>query len=295
MSTIDDKLLGEKQHYYCSSDEENDNDTENDGEESERLTAANIRDEIKPHFEFREREAASCNTGPKGVIKDWQRYKQIEAEKREKQEKEKLSLIKKLSLTCRSYFEDEKCKQKEQQVDDEIDKLLNENDSFLKEYMQKRMEEMIDKQRAKYKFGKLEVLHSGIEFLDTIDKKYKDTNIICHIFSNDIKGCEAMNGCLSYLASQYPHIKFCCIEASAAGMSKHFERSGVPALLVYKNGNLLGNFVRLTDEFGDDFFATDVEAFLVEHGFLPDPSLIPEIVKGTRVIKEGNCSDSESE
>lgn len=38
----------------------------------------------------------------------------------------------------------------------------------------------------------------------------------------------------------------------------------MPALLVYRGGNLLGNFVRLTDEFGEDFFAADVENFLVE-------------------------------
>ena len=40
--------------------------------------------------------------------------------------------------------------------------------------------------------------------------------------------------------------------------------SGVPALLVYQKGELIGNFIRLSDELGDDFFATDVESFLVE-------------------------------
>ena len=40
--------------------------------------------------------------------------------------------------------------------------------------------------------------------------------------------------------------------------------SGVPAILVYKGGELLGNFVKLKDEFGDEFTASDVESFLVE-------------------------------
>ena len=39
---------------------------------------------------------------------------------------------------------------------------------------------------------------------------------------------------------------------------------GVPALLVYKNKDLIGNYVRLREEFGDDFFAGDVESFLQE-------------------------------
>lgn len=42
------------------------------------------------------------------------------------------------------------------------------------------------------------------------------------------------------------------------------EENGVPALLVYKSGNLIGNFVRLTDEFGDEFDDEDVESFLIE-------------------------------
>lgn len=40
--------------------------------------------------------------------------------------------------------------------------------------------------------------------------------------------------------------------------------SGVPALLVYKNKELIGNFIRLSDEFGTDIYASDVESFLDE-------------------------------
>ena len=43
----------------------------------------------------------ALQTGPKGVIKDWQRYKQLEAEKRASQSLEKMQLAKKLTLTCR--------------------------------------------------------------------------------------------------------------------------------------------------------------------------------------------------
>ena len=39
---------------------------------------------------------------------------------------------------------------------------------------------------------------------------------------------------------------------------------GVPAILVYKKGELVGNFPSLYQEFGDDFFASDVEYFLKE-------------------------------
>jgi len=39
---------------------------------------------------------------------------------------------------------------------------------------------------------------------------------------------------------------------------------GLPALLAYKSGQIIGNFVKLEDTFGEDFFAVDVESFLIE-------------------------------
>lgn len=44
----------------------------------------------------------------------------------------------------------------------------------------------------------------------------------------------------------------------------------LPALLVYKAGELLGNFLAVTKHFSEDFFATDVEAFLNEYSLLPE-------------------------
>jgi len=35
--------------------------------------------------------------------------------------------------------------------------------------------------------------------------------------------------------------------------------------LVYQGGDLIGNFVRLKEEFGDEFYAGDVENYLIEY------------------------------
>jgi len=43
-----------------------------------------------------------CQTGPKGVVEDWRRYKQLEMEMREEHVKEKEMLARKLAVTCRS-------------------------------------------------------------------------------------------------------------------------------------------------------------------------------------------------
>jgi len=96
MATLDDKLLDEKLHYYCSSSEdEKEGDDDEIGEESPFVT----QNDPAPVSKW---NGSSCNTGPKGVMKDYQRFKQLQREQKE-DEKEELSLLsKQFSLTCRT-------------------------------------------------------------------------------------------------------------------------------------------------------------------------------------------------
>lgn len=52
-----------------------------------------------------------------GVLKDWQRYKQLETEKRADNEAERIALMKKLSLNCMTDAEEQERKKKEQNED----------------------------------------------------------------------------------------------------------------------------------------------------------------------------------
>lgn len=275
MATLEDKILGEKLHCYCSSSEDED-EKSGSGDEGRNDGSSSLQ----PSESMPQPEAwsgSSTNTGPKGVIKDWQRFKQLESEKRAEQEREKLELIKKLSLTCQSALDEEKERAKAEQLDPELQELLDDN--FLLQYQEKRMKEMMDQYKELPSFGKLFTLRNSGEFLEAIDTEHKSVTVIIHIYEHNIQGCEAMNGCLTCLSEEFPNVKFCKIISSAAGMSQRFKAGGVPALLVYKGGQLIGNFVRVTDDLGTDFFAEEVEAFLTEHGVLPDKSCIPKIIQ----------------
>jgi len=284
---MDDKLLGEKTHYYCSSSEgesDEENDCENEGSCSKAQQPTFI-----PEPELRDNSKHCTNTGPKGVIKDWQRYKQLETEKREEQEKEKQELIKKLSMTCRSHLDDEAEKAKDEKLMRDLEEELDEmEDEFLKEYREKRIEEMRKALQNVPKFGCVYELAAD-KYVDAIDKENPVVTVIVHLYEESVPGCVAMNGCLQCLAKQYPTVKFCRLKASHAQLSFNFSINGVPALLVYKKGELIGNFVRLSDDFGDDFFAPDVEAFLQEHGLLPESSL----VSGIKSSQQQEDSDSD--
>jgi len=139
--------------------------------------------------------------------------------------------------------------------------------------------------------GELLLLRSSQEFLEAIDKEDKTVMVIIHIFEQGLEACRTMNECLRQLSKVYDTVKFCAIIASQAGVSKEFKAGGVPALLVYKAGNIVGNFVKLTDDLGEHFQSEDVQGFLVEHGLLEDKSLTPCLVKSSSAAAGSDDSD----
>ncbi|XP_007900998.1 phosducin-like protein [Callorhinchus milii] len=284
MTTLDDKILGEKLQYYYSSSEDEDSDHEG----SDQKTIQN------PSMSVDGRERSAVNTGPKGVINDWRRFKQLETEQREEQRREMSRLIKKLSMSCRSHLDDEKDKQKQKDLQDRINgkmtmqeyNMIHEGDDeeFLAQYRKQRMDEMKQHLSSGKRFEQVYELTNAEDFLDTIDKEEKGTVVVVHIYEEDLAGCESMNGCLLCLAGEYPLVKFCKVRSSLIGASARFTGSALPALLVYKGGDLIGNFVRITDQLGEDFFAVDVEAFLREYGMLPEKDVVsPTAIRNASV------------
>ncbi len=282
MTTLEDKILGEKLENYCSSSEDEADYEDADDEPSNSKPAS---DPSAPTY-AENWSGSSANTGPKGVIKDWQRFKQLENEKNEEKERERLFLMKKLAITSKTKAEDEKQKEQDE-LDAEFEELMN-SDTLL-EFQRQRMMEMMQICGQQMTFGKVISLGNGDEFLNAVDMENKNTTVIVHIYENHLAACKTMNKCLDQLAKDYGYVKFCKIFGSVAGMSKDFKASGIPALLVYKAKNLIGNFVRVSDELGgDEFFASDVESFLIENGMLPDKTHVPVIVNNLN-----NDSDDE--
>ncbi|XP_037932763.1 phosducin-like protein [Teleopsis dalmanni] len=269
MATLEDKLLGEKLQYYCSSSEGEDNDEDDaEGKESCKQSAgATCLDPgacpEPPAGGYRSH--TSTNTGPKGVVQDWQRFKQLQAEKREENERQRLELARKLAVTTSTPQEDEKRKEQDD-IDAELAELMSED--FLQQFQKQRMVEMLKQCGHTNQFGKVMQLTTHEEYLDCVEKENKHITVIIHIYDNAVSACATLNKCLDTLATEYPSIKFAKIASSVAGMSRDFRVKGLPALLVYRAQLLIGNFVRITDDLSDDFFPSDVESFLIENGVL---------------------------
>jgi len=261
---MDDKLLGEKLHYYCSSSEDED-------EAPPPTSGPSAPPPSHP-------SKGTTNTGPKGVLQDWQRFKQLEAEKRAEDDAERLDLMKKLSMTCRTDAEDAEAREREQKAQQEMDDLFDEDDEFLKDFMRKRMEEILDRNvSTKSAYGKVIDLVDDGHFLEEVDNVEKNVVVVVYLTDDEAPGCEAIDGCLINIAKDYDHIKFCRLRVSAVAgcLSSRFKDKGVPAILSYKGGEQLISLIRITDKLGEDFFADDLEGFLVDHGVLHDRKLLP--------------------
>lgn len=172
--------------------------------------------------------------------------------------------------------------------------MMNEDqddEEFLRQYRKQRMEEMQQQLHRGPQFRQVFEIPSGEGFLDMIDKEQKSTLIMVHIYEDGIPGTDAMHGCMICLAAEYPAVKFCRVKSSVIGASSRFTSSALPALLIYKGGELIGNFVRVTDQLGEDFFAVDLEAFLQEFGLLPEK----EVLVLTSLHNSATCHSEDSD
>ena len=242
----------QKDNYVSSSDEERESGDDSAYPESK----CNVR---PPTMNVCPRSGSGANTGPKGVIRDREHYKEL----REQEE---------AWISHQQRGKSQKQPAPIQNRWDENELLELESDQFLQQYREKRLREMraaaARSGQTAQRFGSL--LHlSASTFIPAVDNEQPSVYVVVHISDDSVEACSAMNGCLTYLASEYTQAKFCCLPSSDAPVSCQFKSEGVPALLVYRGGELIGNFIRVSDQLGEDFYASELEKFLVDNDCLP--------------------------
>jgi len=257
LNSLDDHMLGEKVDYYCSSSEDEDDNSQ-------------IETENEPISKQTFRQTDGYQTGPKGVIEDLRQYKKLESEQNELKKIEYKKLVDKYAITCDGKANNTAGdKNNDSDDDDELLKSL-EDDQFMELYHKKRMAELKQQfnQVQTSVFGSVMELNES-NYIEAIDDEKPFVTVLIHIYEKNVRACEALNGCFEVLAERYETVKFCRIEASAALLSRTFRAVATPAIIAYRNKTVIGNFISLSETFGDDFFAPDVEAFLNSHDLLP--------------------------
>ncbi|KAI5695337.1 hypothetical protein M8J76_016147 [Diaphorina citri] len=256
MASLEEKILGERRENYCSSSEESEHE---DSDAEEACSGVQKSEQAPEPPPVKEWNGTASNTGPKGVLKDWEQFKQYECQMRRDKELQRLAQIQKLALTCQSSEE----ARKEAEMEAELKEL--EDDGFLLGYQREKMKQMYDRL-----------------FLSEIDSEPRHITVIAHLSSPSLPACRALNSSLAELSRSHTNVKFVSVPLGCVGdhFSATFKTSGLPAMLAYRGGEVVGNFVRLGEELGEGYFVEDVEAFLVEAGLLRAGGL-PGILRPT--------------
>ncbi|XP_059914805.1 phosducin a [Gadus macrocephalus] len=200
-------------------------------------------------------------TGPKGVINDWRRFRLDLAEQPVRRE-----LLRQMSR------EEGPERPGRKMSVQECELVQQQGERGLRRYRRQCMQEMHQRLSFGPTFTVVLELLSGEHFLEVVEQEPRAL-VVVHIYQPGVTGCEEMNSSLDCLASEYPSVKFCRIDAVATGAIERFSSDVLPALLVYRAGELLGNFLSVTKHFNQEFFATDVEALLNQYGLLPEKEI----------------------
>ncbi|OXA37248.1 phosducin-like protein isoform X3 [Folsomia candida] len=294
---LEAKILGERAENYCDSDE---GEHEEDRGAGDPATTSGPKEGVvggdQGQMGAPKWGGTSQNTGPKGVLRDWELYKEHQEILRREEEQNLIRMVKESSLSCRTEREDQQAAEMLEEIhekiadevgtDPDLEDLLS--DKVLEQFIQKRMELMSSGEGAsgadcfpRFGVGLVEIA-SGDEFLQIVDGSDPRVPVVVHIYDDQHPECARLNECLASLSELYPRVQFCKMRAREGGMSAVFQAKGVPALLVYKGGSLIGNYVRLGDEFGTEFYVGDVENFLIENGMIEDRANIPALLAAAK-------------
>lgn len=166
-------------------------------------------------------------------------------------------------MTCKSF--------REENDDNKDEGDSSDDEQFMEWYKQKRILEIQQKYASRWEkvaFGDIVELDQS-NFIEAVENEKEFVTVIIHVYDDDTPACATVNGCMKILSSKYKTVKFCKINVKVANMSSNFIENGLPTIIVYKGNLLIGNYVRISDILGEDFFAPDLEEFLIGYGVLP--------------------------
>jgi len=122
----------------------------------------------------------------------------------------------------------------------------DEDDEVLKEYREKRMREMIE-YAQKVKYGKVIELRKQ-DYIAEVTNAPKDTYVVLHLYQNYSEPSNILGKIFEFLAQKFPLTKF--MKIVATNCVDKYNDNDVPGVIVYKNAQLIRQFMPATYYFG---------------------------------------------
>jgi len=226
------------------------------------------------------------NTGPKGVLTD---FEEAKLRMRARRIQEKIDSKSKVYMN----FDSSEDVSKFQLLNEEDANKNNDNKENKSENKHKKDNEdeedgsaSDDEALVLYKLQQLEILEKTKPLFGscmevtawTFEKEVETENsnilIVMHIYQDYIERCSYMNAALSQLAQAYPHVKFLRARSDRIGLDSYPD-VGLPTIIIWKGGKQLHNFIAVTNELVNPFTPKHVESWFIEKGILQPYMYLP--------------------
>jgi hypothetical protein len=231
-------------------------------------------------------QAGAAHTGPKGVLADYKQAKKDMELQYEIDQQYKEMLIEKVSngvhmmpgetsisaATMNAIAAAEVRRDQEDQsgLKGTVEKDdAAEDEEFLKSYRDTRLSQL------KYStnhptFGEIREC-DPFEFTDEVDNADPRAFVVVHMYEPYIDDCKKINRLLESLARKMSWCKFLRLHCFKA--NPNFDVIALPVIMVYKGGELVENWVKVTDDLPPDFGLDDIQ-WLLENAGVVNPESV---------------------
>lgn len=271
MGDLEDKFLKQNVpgRYSSWTDEADDKNCPRHQEEQQSCCNSDDDDSEDDEFYFRDlpptaQPAATMplrptgNTGVKGVIAD---YKEAKREEQLQKAEDHLENMQRLQRATQpairprdNALDDKKIQQLDCDSDDDDD-----DDEFLKQFRMQRIAQLKEKSNASPTFGTLssKCPEDYVQLVDEIDPRIF---VIVHLYEPSIAASRMLHSALDKVAQTMEYAKF--IEVNALDANPNLDLICLPAILIYRGGELVNNMIKFTDGLPKAFTVQDVKEAL---------------------------------
>ena len=128
----------------------------------------------------------------------------------------------------------------------EEDNIFDEDDDYIKQYQQKRIEEMKAHSKG-LKYGEMREIRYD-EYIREVNEASKNCFVVLLLHQDYIPNSQILNKILTNLAVKFKDVKFLRIQAT--NCVKNFADADVPTVFVYKDGTIYKKFIPAPYYFG---------------------------------------------
>lgn len=247
----------EEQKSCCNSDNDDDDSEDDEFYFRDLPTTAAQQQQARTTTTMMPLRPTGNNTGVKGVIAD---YKEAQREEQLQKAKDHLENMQRLRRATqpaiRPRDNDVSDDRKIQQLDSDSD---DDDDEFLKQFRMQRIAQLKEQSNALPTFGTLSS-KSPYDYVQLVDDMDPRVFVVVHLYEPSIASSRMLHSALDRVAQTMEHAKF--IEVNALDANPNLDLICLPAILIYRGGELVNNMIKFTDGLPKAFTVEDVREAL---------------------------------